>query len=111
MLLRKTSCKDQEEIATFVLVKCLGREWEENLLPVQGRQSRESCYCRVDEAYSAGTRFTPDQFMRGLFQGAVFQVGNNFALESIFFTFMHKNKGKIKVESLKGYIPRNVFHL
>jgi len=78
--LKKTSCKDQEEIATFLPLKYLGIEWEENLLPVQGRKSRESSYCCVDEAYSAGTRFTPDQFMPGLFKGGVFQVGNNVAL-------------------------------
>jgi hypothetical protein len=69
LLLEKTSCNDEEEISTFLLVKYLGIEWEENLLPVQGRKSTESSSCCVHEGYSAGTRFTPDQFMPGLFQG------------------------------------------
>jgi hypothetical protein len=39
--LKKTSCKDQEEIATFLEVKYLRIQWEENLLPVQGRSRRK----------------------------------------------------------------------
>jgi hypothetical protein len=47
-----------------------------------GEKSTESSYCCVHEAYSAGTRFTPHQFMPGLFQGGggVFQAGNNVPL-------------------------------
>ncbi len=79
LLLEKISCNDQEEISTFLLVKYLGIEREESLLPVQGRKSTESSCCCVHEAYSAGTRFTPDQFVPGLFQ-RVGGVGNNVPL-------------------------------